>query len=835
MTGSSVGQRSVAVRGAMKRLAHASHRMVKQVSPGLLLSLAAVAVVSAALIALILYKSKSDMAEALAVFRHDAELEADRAAGEVGEKLLLIQQGLRTITLLPGVRRITSDGENIGEDTKASIQQLYNNLKSNVDISEVYIVPVDLDPDRAGAPDEPILMFDELIVNAAARAREQGVLVEDEHTEDEPEVEIFEYRALRSQLAWLRENFPTDAGFAGLDRPMISTQEMITCDNTVFVLTRRDEDRSGIILSVPFYGMDGRLNGVVSAIVRTGALIGYLPERNAALLNTAYGYSALSSAPGVERTSLADVTAGRPDPDLLFSATITLGADENHGDLGSKSELDAQGQWVLWAGRPNSDFYSSAAVSSIKAFESLSMAIAAVFTILSILGLLVLRLYVRRRTASEATLAEALDAAETASRAKSAFLANMSHEIRTPLNGVLGMAQVLESLNLSSEARPLVETIRDSGNNLVHILNDVLDLSKIEAGRMTLSPVDIDFRHIVRRVERLFGPAAASKGIDLSITVDASIPERLSFDATRMQQCLSNLVSNAIKFTETGSVGVSALGRPLSDGAWTVEIRVTDTGVGIPGDALAKLFEVFTQADESTTRRFGGTGLGLAISRRLARLMGGDIAVASEVGKGSTFTLTFLANAVEISTALTTPQTAAPAVDFSNIDDLRILVVDDNPLNRKVVRLLLTAHRAAIVEAENGREALAQLETSTFDLVLLDAHMPVMDGPTTIAHIRASPMPWSNLPVVALTADAMVGDREKYLAMGMSGYASKPVNRIALLTEMSKVLGDRRARGVERITSPSSNPEAASTGQPAASLADDDLDSILGMIDRAAG
>ena len=818
---------------AMARLASAAGSAGKLVSPGLLLCVAIVGLTSAALFALISNKSNSDMAEALAHYRVESQLEAERAAREVAEKLHLIQQGLRTITLLPGVRRIAGKGSTIDADSEAAIQQLYNNLKSNVDVSEVYIVPADIDPDRPEASHEPILAFDELIVNAAARARERGELAEAKREEDDPEVEIFEYRALRNQMTWLRQNYPTDAAFVGLDRPMISTAEMITCDNTVFIHTRRDEDRSGIILSVPFYGVDGALHGAVSAIVRTGALVGYLPESNAGLLNTAHGFNALSPNRGVERVFRNDLIGGRPSRDLLYSAAIKLGEVDTQGDLAPMAALDAQGDWVLWAGRPNSDFFSSDSVTSIKTFENLAMAIAAVFTLLAVLGLLMMRLYLLRRTANEAALADALDAAEAASRAKSAFLANMSHEIRTPLNGVLGMAQVLESQNLSPEARPLVETIRDSGNNLVAMLNDVLDLSKIEAGKVDLSPEDTDFRRIIRRVERLYTAAAAAKGIELKVAIDALVPERLSFDAMRMQQCASNLVSNAIKFTESGTVSVSGSCQPVAGGAWMVQICVADTGIGINEDVVGKLFQVFTQADESTTRRFGGTGLGLAISRKLARRMGGDITVASISGCGSTFTYTFVAQAAADPAVSMPLKGGASVVDFSSLDDLRVLVVDDNPLNRKVVRLLLAPHHASIVEAENGLEALEQLEANTFDVMLLDAHMPVMDGPTTIKRIRESTTPWSQLPVVALTADAMNGDREKYLKLGMSGYASKPVNRIALLTEMSEVLGGRPAKGVERTTSPSPGLDAAGAEQPASSLDDDDLASILGMIDRA--
>jgi len=441
--------------------------------------------------------------------------------------------------------------------------------------------------------------------------------------------------------------------------------------------------------------------------------------------------------------------------------------------------------------------------------------------------------YLRAKAANEARLEEARNAAEAASRAKSSFLANMSHEIRTPLNGVLGMAQALDARDLAEEERHMISTIRESSQTLMTILNDVLDLSKIEAGKLELSPDDCDLRPVICQVQKLFTPNAEAKGLRLSLEIDANLPERLSFDANRLQQCLANLVSNAIKFTESGSVSIAVAGEQTRAGCWTIHTRVTDTGIGLSRKASARLFEAFNQADNSTTRRFGGTGLGLAIARELARLMGGDITVESEPGKGSTFTLSFVAN-----DAVASPPRQPPSgdVDFSVLEELRVLVVDDNALNRKVVRLLLAPLQAQISEAENGLEALAQLEAGVFDIVLLDAHMPVMDGPETIHRIRSSGTVWADIPVIALTAEAMKGDHDRFLKMGMSGYASKPVDRTALLSEMSRVLEGRDPAANLRRARPATSGEESASQLKQASATDvgDILGDILNSIDRAA-
>lgn len=384
----------------------------------------------------------------------------------------------------------------------------------------------------------------------------------------------------------------------------------------------------------------------------------------------------------------------------------------------------------------------------------------------------------------EKDLEDARRAAEAANEAKSAFLANISHEIRTPLNGILGMAQMLCKADLPGELRQQAETIAESGQMLMDLLNDVLDLSKIEAGRMDIDPRRGDIGDVMRGLRRLWRPSAEEKGLTLSLMLDADLPRRLVFDSARIRQCVNNLVSNAIKFTERGRVEIA-----VAAGAGDmIAIEVRDTGAGMDAETLSRLFHPFTQADSSTSRKHGGTGLGLSITRSLARMMGGDCTVESTPGQGSVFRFSFRAEAVEPSRPA--PSAADAALDGEDEVDpalcrgMRVLLVDDHEVNRKVASLYLEPYGCVITEAADGREALDRLSAEPFDIVLLDVHMPVMDGPETIARIRQTEADWRGVPVLALTADAMMGDRERYLAMGMDGYVAKPIAERELVGEI---------------------------------------------------
>jgi signal transduction histidine kinase len=383
-------------------------------------------------------------------------------------------------------------------------------------------------------------------------------------------------------------------------------------------------------------------------------------------------------------------------------------------------------------------------------------------------------------------------AAEAANRAKSAFLATMSHEIRTPLNGVLGMAQAMAADSLTAVQRERLSVIHQSGESLLAILNDVLDLSKIEAGRLELECIEFDLSEVARGAHSAFTALANKKGLSFALDAEAA-KGRYRGDPTRLRQILYNLISNALKFTEHGEIRVAA----SYDGE-RLAIAVRDTGVGISPENLGRLFGKFDQLDSSTTRRFGGTGLGLSICRELAHLMGGDIEVESTLGKGSCFTVRLpLARVGEENPALALPTEAASQGEGeAETMPLRVLAAEDNEVNQLVLKTLLHQLGIEPTVVDDGRAAVEAWESEAWDVILMDIQMPEMDGVDATGAIRARERETGRprTPILALTANAMSHQIEAYLAAGMDGHVAKPIAAAALFAALgAAVAGDEPA------------------------------------------
>jgi signal transduction histidine kinase/ActR/RegA family two-component response regulator len=378
-------------------------------------------------------------------------------------------------------------------------------------------------------------------------------------------------------------------------------------------------------------------------------------------------------------------------------------------------------------------------------------------------------------------LVAAKDAAEAGSRAKSDFLAMMSHEIRTPMAGMMGMIDLLSGTRLDQEQQELADVAQESARGLLTVVNNILDFSKLEAGQVTPEAIDFSVEHLINSVALLLGPQARGQGLALEVSLAEGTPPWLNGDPSRLGQILLNLVGNAIKFTENGSVTIAASSRALKGEAIELRIEVIDTGLGISQEVQSSLFNPFVQADISVSRKYGGTGLGLAICKQLCRTMGGDIKVDSELGHGSNFCLTVQCRAGRA------PKVAAPPLAPSseirieaNAAALDILVAEDNDIIRTLVSKLLVRRGYHADLVCNGKEAVEAVQEKRYDLVLMDMQMPQMDGVTATETIRALSGPEREVPIIALTANALVGQREICLAAGMNSFLTKPIQPDAL-------------------------------------------------------
>jgi CheY-like chemotaxis protein/anti-sigma regulatory factor (Ser/Thr protein kinase) len=382
----------------------------------------------------------------------------------------------------------------------------------------------------------------------------------------------------------------------------------------------------------------------------------------------------------------------------------------------------------------------------------------------------------------------AKEQAESATRAKSEFLANMSHEIRTPMNAVLGYTELLKPLVTDSRPQGYLEAIRSSGQSLLRLIEDILDLSKVEAGRMEINAHPVDPHDIFRDVIQVFSHKMEEKNLDFLVEVDPALPKKLALDEIRVRQILLNLVGNAVKFTEQGYIRLAVTSIPRHDDSGRIDMKiiVEDTGIGIPEQARSQIFESFRQQDGQSAKKYGGSGLGLTITKRLAEMMGGDVGVTSEVGKGSIFSVV-LRNIAIAEPLEKNVDTGSTCVKTAGFGPATVLIVDDVRMNRDLLKDLLLETPLVIVEAENGKSAILFAKDKRPNLILMDIRMPVMDG-YEATHIIKNDPELCHTPVIALTASVMEHEKQKIALSGFDGYLTKPIQTERLIAELMRFL-----------------------------------------------
>jgi signal transduction histidine kinase/CheY-like chemotaxis protein len=697
-----------------------------------------------------------------------------------------VYHNARTISMLPGVRKLHGSNRlNSTEDTVAkgrlsadadqTIHQIYNNLASSVQVSEIYVILKGLQADRG---EVPVLAYDSKVLDINSKITD----IADIPQEDESA----EYAYYTRTMAELEQAFPRFT-FDRLEAiPSVWSPRMRTCDNTQYTSVRHGNpaDADGISLSVPVYSArDEAFSGLVAVVLRTNVIESILmglplvPLSSGDLATLQRQNLTVPAEPVPFR--LVNSLSGLRVHDRRIANPDTFFANGQERLLEQALEVHGNSEWLLQLVVPESTW--QARMADLDASLRVNLGGLSLLALM-VLGLRFMALSRRRQARAMRQLEVEREREVRANRAKDTFLANMSHEIRTPMNGVIGMLELLSDSALDQQQQLHLQSARGAAEDLLEILNDILDVTRLESGGVQLDIVRHDLHHLIQSAVRLIAHRAKKKGITVAVTIAPDTPRYLAIDPTRVRQIVLNLLTNAVKFTEAGNVDLRLSASSLP-GLERVQIHlaVQDTGIGISPEAMPQLFQRFAQADKTTKRRFGGSGLGLEISHKLAQLMEGDITVQSQPGQGSTFVLTFPAAAMAPPPASPIPPPSANpddnASDHPPVRRLRVLIVDDTPLNLVLLRTLLGRWGHEVVSAEGGEQAV-QLATGPqpFDLVLMDAMMPEVDGTAACQRIREFFGDRPHPRIVVVTADAMVGARAQYLASGFDDYMAKPVH-----------------------------------------------------------